>query len=56
MLKPTDDFPYVPLPAEVATGVLEPRRVSAPLATALPDVRVLLGEARTTGCSSRWAA
>jgi NADH dehydrogenase len=39
----TDYFLYLPLLPEVATGVLDPRRVAVPLATALPRARIVLG-------------
>ncbi|MEH1128072.1 NAD(P)/FAD-dependent oxidoreductase [Micromonospora sp. CPCC 206061] len=45
LLNPTDYFLYVPLLPEVATGVLEPRRVSVSLPATLPGVRLVLGEA-----------
>jgi NADH:quinone reductase (non-electrogenic) len=41
----TDYFLYLPLLPEVATGILEPRRISVSLAAELPDVRVVLGKA-----------
>ncbi|WP_234027842.1 NAD(P)/FAD-dependent oxidoreductase [Pseudonocardia dioxanivorans] len=40
----TDYFLYLPLLPEVATGVLDPRRVSVPLSTALPKADVVLGK------------
>ncbi|GIF19692.1 NADH dehydrogenase [Actinoplanes tereljensis] len=43
VINPTDYFLYLPLLPEVATGLLEPRRVTVPLAAALPGVRVVLG-------------
>ncbi|MCU7731057.1 NAD(P)/FAD-dependent oxidoreductase [Actinoplanes sp. KI2] len=45
LVNPTDYFLYLPLLPEVATGLLEPRRVTVSLAEALPGVRVVLGEA-----------
>jgi hypothetical protein len=42
LLNPTDYFLYLPLLPEVAAGILDPRRVSVPLAAALPGVRLLL--------------
>ncbi|MFC6581170.1 NAD(P)/FAD-dependent oxidoreductase [Planomonospora parontospora] len=45
MVNPTDYFLYLPLLPEVAGGVLDPRRVTVPLADALPGVRLVLGEA-----------
>ncbi len=43
VINPTDYFLYLPLLPEVATGILEPRRVTVALATALPGVRTVLG-------------
>ncbi len=40
----TDYFLYVPLLPEVATGILEPRRLTVSIADTLPDVRLVLGE------------
>ncbi|WP_432092696.1 NAD(P)/FAD-dependent oxidoreductase [Streptomyces sp. bgisy100] len=45
LVNPTDYFLYVPLLPEVATGILEPRRISVPLVGTLPDVRLVLGAA-----------
>lgn len=45
LVNPTDYFLYLPLLPEVAGGVLDPRRVTVPLADTLPGVRVVLGEA-----------
>ncbi|GIF05409.1 NAD(P)/FAD-dependent oxidoreductase [Actinoplanes siamensis] len=56
LLNPTDYFLYLPLLPEVATGVLEPRRISVPLA--LPGVRLLLGHAGAFDLDARtvrWA-
>ena len=44
IVNPTDYFLYVPLLPEVATGILEPRRVTVSIADALPHVRLILGE------------
>jgi NADH dehydrogenase len=44
VVNPTDYFLYLPLLPEVATGILEPRRVTVSLADTLPDVRLVLGE------------
>ncbi|MEV4264273.1 NAD(P)/FAD-dependent oxidoreductase [Kribbella sp. NPDC049584] len=44
LVNPTDYFLYVPLLPEVATGIIEPRRVTVALADALPGVRLILGE------------
>jgi NADH dehydrogenase len=40
----TDYFLYTPLLPEVATGVLEPRRVTVSLTGTLPGVRLVLGD------------
>src|ERR671935_497149 len=45
LINPTDYFLYVPLLPEVAAGILEPRRVTVPLAATCPGVRVVLGAA-----------
>jgi NADH dehydrogenase len=45
VINPTDYFLYLPLLPEVATGILEPRRVSVSLTAILPGVRVILGHA-----------
>lgn len=58
LLNPTDYFLYLPLLPEVATGVLEPRRISVPLPATLPGVRVLLGHAGAFDLNARtveWA-
>ncbi|WP_203826270.1 NAD(P)/FAD-dependent oxidoreductase [Actinoplanes palleronii] len=58
LLNPTDYFLYLPLLPEVATGILEPRRISVPLAATLPGVRVLLGHAGAFDLDARtveWA-
>ncbi|MFG1648544.1 NAD(P)/FAD-dependent oxidoreductase [Micromonospora sp. NPDC049275] len=44
LVNPTDYFLYLPLLPEVSGGVLDPRRVTVPLADTLPGVRVVLGE------------
>jgi NADH dehydrogenase len=44
IVNPTDYFLYLPLLPEVATGLLEPRRVTVSLAETLPGVRLVLGE------------
>jgi NADH dehydrogenase len=43
LINPTDYLLYLPLLPEVAGGLLDPRRVAVPLATALPGVRLQLG-------------
>ncbi|MBV1935499.1 FAD-dependent oxidoreductase [Streptomyces sp. BV286] len=45
LLNPTDYFLYLPLLPQVASGVLEPRRVTVSLTGTLPGVRLVLGEA-----------
>jgi NADH dehydrogenase len=44
MINPTDYFLYLPLLPEVATGLLDPRRITVSLPETLPDVRLILGE------------
>src|SRR4051795_7699931 len=44
IVNPTDYFLYAPLLPEVATGVLEPRRITVSLSGTLPGVRLVLGE------------
>ncbi|MDG4828304.1 NAD(P)/FAD-dependent oxidoreductase [Solwaraspora sp. WMMD1047] len=44
LVNPTDYFLYLPLLPEVSGGVLDPRRVTVPLADTLPGVRIVLGE------------
>lgn len=44
LVNPNDYFLYLPLLPEVASGALEPRRVSVSLAGTLPRVRLVLGE------------
>jgi NADH dehydrogenase len=43
MINPADYFLYLPLLPEVAGGILDPRRVSVPLAGNLHGVRLILG-------------
>ncbi|MFI5673884.1 FAD-dependent oxidoreductase [Streptomyces cellulosae] len=45
LLNPTDYFLYLPLLPQVASGILEPRRVTVSLSDTLPHVRLVLGEA-----------
>jgi NADH dehydrogenase FAD-containing subunit len=47
LINPTDYFLYLPLLPEVAAGILDPRRVSVPLAATLPGVRLMLGTVDT---------
>ncbi|MFC8970072.1 NAD(P)/FAD-dependent oxidoreductase [Streptomyces sp. NPDC057094] len=49
LLNPTDYFLYLPLLPQVASGVLEPRRVAVSLTGTLPGVRLVLGEAASDG-------
>ena len=44
LVNPTDYFLYLPLLPQVASGVLDPRRVSVSLTGTLPGVRLVLGE------------
>ncbi|WP_433608180.1 NAD(P)/FAD-dependent oxidoreductase [Dactylosporangium sp. CA-139114] len=44
VVNPTDHFLYVPLLPEVATGLLEPRRIAVSVPETLPAVRLILGE------------
>ncbi|MEU8660762.1 NAD(P)/FAD-dependent oxidoreductase [Actinoplanes philippinensis] len=45
LLNPTDYFLYLPLLPEVAGGVLDPRRITVPLADTLAGARLVLGQA-----------
>ncbi|WP_037577670.1 NAD(P)/FAD-dependent oxidoreductase [Phaeacidiphilus oryzae] len=53
LVNPTDYFLYAPLLPEVATGVLEPRRIAVPLAGSLPGVELVLGQARRVDVKGR---
>ncbi|MGW1893817.1 NAD(P)/FAD-dependent oxidoreductase [Streptomyces sp. NPDC002004] len=53
LLNPTDHFLYLPLLPEVATGVLEPRRIAVSLMDTLPHVRLELGEADSVDLDAR---
>jgi NADH:quinone reductase (non-electrogenic) len=53
IINTTDYFLYLPLLPEVATGILEPRRVTVSLAGALPAVKVILGKAQTFDFDAR---
>jgi NADH:ubiquinone reductase (H+-translocating) len=46
LVSTNDYFLYVPLLPEVATGVLEPRRISVSVSGTLPGVRLALGQAQ----------
>jgi NADH dehydrogenase len=43
LVNPSDYFLYLPLLPEVASGILDPRRISVPLLTACPGARLVLG-------------
>ena len=45
LVNTTDYFLYLPLLPEVSAGILDPRRVTVPLTTPLPEVRLILGHA-----------
>ena len=47
LINPTDYLLYVPLLPEVAVGILEPRQIAVSLTSALPGVKLVLGEAST---------
>jgi NADH:ubiquinone reductase (H+-translocating) len=53
LVNPTDYFLYLPLLPEVAAGVLDPRRITVPLAATLPGVRVVLGEVDSVDLGER---
>lgn len=53
LLNPNDYFLYLPLLPQVASGILEPRRVSVSLTGTLPGVRLVLGEAGTLDLAAR---
>src|SRR3954462_9505520 len=53
VINPTDYFLYLPLLPEVATGLLEPRRLTVRLARARPGVRVVLGTVETFDLDGR---
>ncbi|TDB71485.1 NAD(P)/FAD-dependent oxidoreductase [Micromonospora sp. KC723] len=54
VLNSTDYFLYLPLLPEVAAGVVEPTRISVPLAGTLPGVRIIVGEADQVDLRNRW--
>ncbi|MET8912362.1 NAD(P)/FAD-dependent oxidoreductase [Micromonospora sp. NPDC004551] len=54
LLNTTDYFLYLPLLPEVAAGVVEPTRISVPLAGTLDGVRVVIGEADRVDLQNRW--
>jgi NADH dehydrogenase len=53
LLNPTDYFLYLPLLPEVATAILEPRRVSVSLADTLPQASAILGKANRFDLDAR---
>ena len=53
LINPTDYFLYLPLLPEVAAGVLDPRRITVPLAATLPGVRTVLGEVDSVDLDGR---
>jgi NADH dehydrogenase len=53
LVNPNDYFLYLPLLPEVASGELEPRRVSVSLAGTLRGVRLVLGEVSGVDLASR---
>lgn len=53
MVNTNDYFLYVPLLPEVATGLLDPRRVAVPLSGGVPGVRLALGEVDTVDVDAR---
>ncbi|MEV4482928.1 NAD(P)/FAD-dependent oxidoreductase [Micromonospora coxensis] len=54
VLNSTDYFLYLPLLPEVAAGVVEPTRISVPLAGTLDGVRIIVGEADHVDLQNRW--
>lgn len=53
LLNPTDYFLYLPLLPQVASGILEARRVTVSLTGTLPRIRLVLGEADTVDLAGR---
>jgi NADH dehydrogenase len=53
LLNPTDYFLYLPLLPQVASGILEARRVTVSLRGTLPRVRLVLGEADRVDLDAR---
>lgn len=53
VVNPTDYFLYLPLLPEVATGILDPRRIAVSLSAALPGVRLVPGEVDSIDLSAR---
>jgi NADH:ubiquinone reductase (H+-translocating) len=56
LVSPTDYMLYLPLLPEVAAGILDPRRVSVPLAATLPGVRLVLGTVEAVDLEGRRVA
>ena len=53
LINPTDYFLYLPLLPQVTGGLLDANRVAVSLPTALPKVRLILGEARHVDLDGR---
>ncbi len=53
LVNPTDYFLYLPLLPEVAAAVVDPRRVTVSLPSALPGVRLALGAAHAIDLENR---
>jgi NADH:ubiquinone reductase (H+-translocating) len=53
LVNPADYFLYLPLLPEVAAGILDPRRVTVPLAATLPGARLVLGTAEGVDLDGR---
>jgi NADH:quinone reductase (non-electrogenic) len=53
LINPTDYFLYLPLLPEVTGGVLDPRRITIPLADTLPGVQPVLGEVSAVEADQR---
>ena len=56
LVNPTDYFLYLPLLPEVASGILDPRTVAAPLASVCRGVRHLLGAVTEIDITARQVA
>ncbi|MCW0215603.1 MAG: NAD(P)/FAD-dependent oxidoreductase [Pseudonocardia sp.] len=53
LVNPTDYFLYLPLLPEVSAAILDPRRITVPLAGTLKGVRLALGEVTTVSLDER---
>lgn len=53
LVNPTDYFLYLPLLPEVATAILDPRRVTVSLPATLPGVHLVLGEVDSVSLAER---